>query len=134
MNNPTDTKFESWAIVELFGHQRIAGRVSEQAIGGCNFLRVDVPEAGGVAAFTKFYTQGAIYCLTPCDEATARQAVEHFRAQPINEFVLPSRPALPASPSRADANEVEYGYPCHEDEDDQVHPIRLERDDDDSEL
>lgn len=110
----TAEKFECWAIVELFGHQRIAGRVSEQAIGGCNFLRVDVPEAGGVAAFTKFYTQGAIYCMTPCDQATARQAVEHFRAQPINEFVLPSRPALPAaSPLR---NEDEYGYPRHEDD------------------
>lgn len=36
-------KFESWCIVELFGHQRIAGLVTEQTIGGCNFVRVDVP-------------------------------------------------------------------------------------------
>ena len=27
-------KFDSWAVVELFGHQQIAGRVSEASIGG----------------------------------------------------------------------------------------------------
>lgn len=39
-------KFEQWAIVDLFGHTRIAGKVSEQVIGGCSFVRVDVPERG----------------------------------------------------------------------------------------
>jgi hypothetical protein len=34
---------EQWAIVEIFGHQRIAGRLTEQTIGGCSFVRVDVP-------------------------------------------------------------------------------------------
>lgn len=29
-------KFDSWAIVEIFGHQKFAGRVIEQAIGGVN--------------------------------------------------------------------------------------------------
>jgi hypothetical protein len=37
-------KFDSWAVVELFGHQQIAGRVTEASIGGCSFLRVDVPD------------------------------------------------------------------------------------------
>lgn len=48
-------KFESWAIVELFGHQKIAGRVAEQQIAGTVMLRVDVPEADGQAGFTRFY-------------------------------------------------------------------------------
>jgi hypothetical protein len=34
-------QFSEWAIIELFGHQRIAGRVSEQTIGGCAFVRDD---------------------------------------------------------------------------------------------
>ncbi len=39
-------KFEQFAIVELFGHQIIAGLVSEQVIGGQGFVRVDVPTIG----------------------------------------------------------------------------------------
>ena len=36
-------KFDHWCIVELFGHNQIAGKVTEQAIGGQSFVRVDVP-------------------------------------------------------------------------------------------
>ena len=32
-----------WAIVEIFGHTRIAGRISEQSFGGAALVRVDVP-------------------------------------------------------------------------------------------
>ncbi len=48
----TEQKFEAWAIVELFGHQKIAGRLTEQTIGGCHFLRVDVPDVNGRPGFT----------------------------------------------------------------------------------
>lgn len=50
-----------WAIVEIFGHSRYAGIISEHAIGGCSFVRVDVPETGEEPAFTKLFGQGAIY-------------------------------------------------------------------------
>ena len=53
-------KFESWVVIELFGHQQIAGKASEATIGGCPFLRVDVPESKGRPACTKFYGSGAI--------------------------------------------------------------------------
>jgi hypothetical protein len=46
-------KFEQWAIVELFGHQRIAGLVTEQAVGGCSFVRVGVPETPNNPAWTR---------------------------------------------------------------------------------
>jgi hypothetical protein len=29
-------QFDQWAVIELFGHNRIAGRVTEQVIGGCS--------------------------------------------------------------------------------------------------
>lgn len=90
----SEKQFEQWAIVELFGHQRIAGRVTEQTIGGCSFVRVDVPscEAAGNApetqAFTKLYGQGAIYAMTFVDEAAARMTARQLRAQPIDEWSL----------------------------------------------
>jgi hypothetical protein len=55
--------FDCWAIVEIMGHVTMAGRVTEQAIGGQSFIRIDVPEVGNQQAFTRFYGPGAIYGL-----------------------------------------------------------------------
>lgn len=46
---------EFYAIVELFGHQRIAGKISEQTIAGQNFIRVDVPDTERNPGFSKLY-------------------------------------------------------------------------------
>ncbi|TDV04649.1 hypothetical protein [Paraburkholderia caballeronis] len=99
---------DQWAIVELFGHQRIAGRVSEQTIGGCAFVRVDIPafEAAGTEpatqAFTKLYGQGAIYAMSFVDAATAKMVGRQLRVQPIETYelrrALQDLPALGASP------------------------------------
>src|SRR5579859_3643818 len=34
-------EFDQWALVELMGHQRIAGRVTEAEIGGSKFIHAD---------------------------------------------------------------------------------------------
>jgi len=81
--------FESWAIVELFGHQQIAGLVTEASIGGCAFVRVDVPEVNGRPAFTKFYGNGAIFAMTPVGENEARMALECIMPRPVSPFLLP---------------------------------------------
>ena len=81
--------FEQNCIVELFGHQIIAGKVTEQVIGGQPFIRVGVPEVDEKhPAFTKFYGHGAIYCMTPCDEATALAAIKGLQIAPINIYAL----------------------------------------------
>ncbi|PTB23476.1 hypothetical protein C9I56_38985 [Paraburkholderia caribensis] len=100
-------KFEQWAIVELFGHQRIAGRISEQTIGGCSFVRVDVPACEAIGtmpetqAFTKLYGQGAIYAVTFVDEDAARVSASHLRIQPIDEWTLRQALKLNTTPESA---------------------------------
>jgi hypothetical protein len=91
-------KFDSWCVCELFGHQQIAGRVTEASIGGCSFLRVDVPDQPAIPkrdyygaqdalpAYTRYFGQGAIYALNPCSEAVARRVAERIRAQPPIPF------------------------------------------------
>lgn len=81
-------EFEEYAIVELFGHQVIAGKVSEQVIGGQGFVRVDVPAINGGDGFTKFYGAGAIYAITPTDEETCMAAVQGLRKKPIEVWSL----------------------------------------------
>lgn len=80
--------FSEWAIIELFGHQRIAGRVSEQVIGGCAFVRVDVPEIGKIPAFTKMFGNGAIYAITICDEQSARMAARGCQQEPLAAWTV----------------------------------------------
>ena len=81
-------KFEAWGLLELFGHQRLAGRLSEQTIGGCHFIRIDVPDVGEVPEYTRFFTQGAIYALTVTSEDVARKLADSFQARPIHAFEL----------------------------------------------
>lgn len=95
----TTEKFESWAKVELFGHSVIVGKVSEAAIGGCNFLRVDVPAQGEYQAFTKYYGNGAVYAMTPVSEEVALRLLNNYRPTPINTYELR---ALPKADEDAD--------------------------------
>ncbi len=99
-------KFEQHAIVELMGHGIIAGLVSEQAIGGQAFVRVDVPATNNQPAFTKFFSSGAIYCITPTDEETAYLAVDGLRAKPIEVYKL-NLPQL-RQPIENDEQEIPY--------------------------
>jgi hypothetical protein len=84
-------KFESWAVVELFGHQRIAGKVTEATIGGCALIRVDVPRTDKRQAYTKYFGSGAIYAMTPCDEEVGRIAAEDIErySVPVQITVTP---------------------------------------------
>jgi hypothetical protein len=87
-----------WAIVELFGHQIIAGEVSEQAIGSETFIRVDIPsiedESIKIDGFTKMYSKGAIYSITPTDQKTCLKAIAGLQPKPVELWRL-SIPRLP---------------------------------------
>lgn len=84
-----DKGFESWAIIELFGHNTIAGFVSEQEIGGSSFVRVDVPETKEQPKFTKFFGHGAIYAITPTTEDIAKIAAEKIIMRPVSYWIVP---------------------------------------------
>lgn len=85
----TENKFEEWALVELFGHQKIVGKVSEATLAGGAFLRVDVPEFNGESAFTRYFGPGAIYSINPVSEQVARDLAMRYRNQPVQRFELP---------------------------------------------
>ena len=74
---------DTWAIVELFGHTQIAGRISEQEIAGSMFLRVDVPDVGDTKGFTRFLGASAIYSITPIDKTVARKACDVLKKSPV---------------------------------------------------
>lgn len=75
-------RFE-WAVVEVMGHSVYSGIVSEAVIGGCHFVRVDVPATSEHEPFTKLLGAGAIFAITPCSEGAARAVAESCHARPI---------------------------------------------------
>jgi hypothetical protein len=119
-------KFEQHCIVELFGHNIIAGLVSEQTIGGQSFVRVDVPASETQKAFTKFFGAGAIYAMTPCDEATCQAAVEGLRTRPIETYKL-NLPQLRA-PDPDEETEKYIQQREHEWEEKELERSRFEQD------
>jgi len=93
---PDDTKLKSWALVEIFGHQRIVGYVTEQAFGSGVLFRVDVPDLtnnGRVvrAGFTRYFGLAAIYSITPCDEEQVRLMLPNCSGVPAEVRPLSSR-------------------------------------------
>jgi hypothetical protein len=79
-------KFETWALVELFGHNQLAGKVSEETIAGTSFIRIDVPKTKKVPSFTKYHLPSAVYGITPVDEDYATRMAERIEAQPVNDY------------------------------------------------
>lgn len=86
--------FNQWCVVEIFGHKRIAGLVSEQAIGGQSFVRVDVPAVGDQAAFTQMFGAGAIYSIIPTTQEIATAFAARNVGAPISPYDI-KQPALP---------------------------------------
>ena len=83
-----ETKFEQHCIVEIMGHQQIAGLVSEQVIAGTAFVRVDVPATSSRAGYTKFYGGAAIYSITPVEASVAQAMAEGLNQPPIEVWRL----------------------------------------------
>jgi hypothetical protein len=79
-------KFEAWAIIELFGHNQIAGKCTEQNIAGTNMLRVDVPETLKQPGFTRFLGSGSIYAINPVTEEIARHWADSLECAPVQAW------------------------------------------------
>jgi hypothetical protein len=82
--------YEGWAIVELMGHRRLGGVVSEEVVAGVPMLRIDVPAVGGAGwSATQYYGGGAIYALTPTTEVMARAVAATNQPAPVQRWELP---------------------------------------------
>ena len=109
---------DTFAVVEVMGHNTFAGKVSEHVIGGSAFIRVDVPEIPErrwkekrsvwnsaknsyevneveestpvMPAFTKLIGASSIYAITPCSEEVAKRFAEQKCVVPVTVLDLPN--------------------------------------------
>jgi len=94
-----DEGFE-WAVVEVFGHRRHAGRAREEERFGAKMLRIDIPtlvwpedqpeakEPTISGWVTHFYGGASIFSYTLTDEQTAMQINRPYR--PASRYSLPA--------------------------------------------
>jgi hypothetical protein len=101
-----------WGLVEIFGHQQIAGFVGSQTIGGQAFVRVDVPPTSKQAAWSKLYGAGAIYAITPMAEDLVKQKAEVLQVAPLTAWDLPEewRAKIKGLPAPMLTQDPDQGY------------------------
>ena len=105
-----------WAIVELFGHTTLVGRIAEVERFGSKMLAIE-PLFNGEMLPVVFHGGAAIYRLTPCDEATARerQPKSMYQLPPAIAAIVPPH-ALPAPESASIWDEADQDEADDEDQ------------------
>lgn len=87
-----------WAIVELMGKNRLAGRITEQIIAGRGFVRVEVPDTPAASGYTRYVATTAICALTPVPADVARDAAAQLGEPAVDPALLAGGGAPPRAP------------------------------------
>lgn len=104
--SPEDLPAGEYAIIELFGHTTLVGRVTEVERFGGKFLGIEALLNGAILPMA-LHGAGAVYRLTPCTPVTAwaHQPTRAYLLPPALRAVAPPM-ALPA-PEPVDQEELE---------------------------
>ena len=80
----------NWAVLELTGHVRLAGRVTEEEKFGVKLGRIDIPTVDG-GFVTQYFSGPSIYRMTPVGEEAARAVAKSCQPQPVHSWELPKQ-------------------------------------------
>ena len=84
----SDEKFEQWAIIELLGHVKMAGMVTEEKRFGTEMGRVDIPGENDTFT-TQYFSGSSVYRITPTTEEIARAcALKWQTPAPVHQWEL----------------------------------------------
>lgn len=95
--------FHEWCIVELMGHVRIAGLVTEVEKFGSKLGRIDIPSGDGFV--TQFFNGNSLYRLTPTTEEIARGVAAANQPTPVHRWELPKPQLTAGEPGAIDADD-----------------------------
>jgi len=105
----TNDNFGMWGILELMGHVKMAGFITEEELFGGKIGRIDIPGEAG-QAITQYFGGHTLYRLTPVPEDVARRFAERNRPRPVYVYEL-AAPALAAPEDRRDddvSDEIDF--------------------------
>ena len=77
---------KQYGIVELMGNKVVAGEISKSEMLGKPMLRIDIPATSAYPAFTQFYGESAIYCITFVSEEVVKRVAEDSKVNPVSVY------------------------------------------------
>lgn len=106
---------DQWAVVELMGHVRLAGKLSEEERFGSKMGRLDIPQGEGFV--TQYFGGSSVYRVSIVTEEVARAAAKNTAYAPVSPWELPRALPAPVEAKYRDTDDVVYtpDY-CEEDE------------------
>lgn len=88
LNDLDDTNaFGTWAILELMGHVKLGGFVTEEERFGTKVGRIDVPGPNGMIT-TQYFGGSSLYRMTPCTAEVAKAYAVNNQPRPVHLFQL----------------------------------------------
>jgi hypothetical protein len=87
-------KLESYAVIEMMGHRKIVGKISESDIGGSALLKVSVLGKNAEPDRTEYIGIGSIYCLTIVTEEAAKAVAVTNAPEPTWAWGIKPQPVL----------------------------------------
>lgn len=86
-----DDSLDTWAYVEVFGHTRLAGRVTIRKFGTSVMFQVDVPKGDVEISHSELFNPSAIFSIKPTTEDWCRKFVKTQRIENILPYIPEDR-------------------------------------------
>lgn len=83
-------EINAWCYVEIFGHTRLAGRVTTKKFGAQIMFQVDVPKGEMEFSHSELFSPNAIFSIKPTTEEWCRKWNAAYRGQ--TSLILPYVP------------------------------------------
>ena len=82
--------FQTWAIIEVFGHEKYAGEVSTAKVGDSSMVMLSVPEVQNhevtLPGFVKYINHSSVFSITPVSEEYAREMAVQLSKHPVQGY------------------------------------------------
>lgn len=103
--DPSTEEINTWAYVELFGHSKIAGRLTTRKLGTEVMFQVDVPKGETEFSHSELFNPKSVFSIKPTTETWCRKwaaAAKAYDHAPLPYIPETRQIAAPSS------DDVEY--------------------------
>jgi hypothetical protein len=90
-----------WAIIELMGHRKLKGYITEVMIAGSAMVRIGLYNPNGVEVNYQVYSSQSIYCITPTTRNVCIEQGQYYFTSWETEESLSAKLLVPGEESKS---------------------------------